>query len=129
MKKIISLLLAILTICTLAVGMSGCGTNKSDVVGVWKFVGDGNQGTSAFDLDTLHMYIYEDGTGDFYGKNWGMVEIKTFHANSFDWSIDGEYFVLSSGTKYTIDQNVMYDKQGKKKYEKISNDTSVDIEF
>ena len=123
MKKIISLLLAILTICTLVVGMSGCGTNKSDVIGVWKFVGE--RRISTYNLDTLHMYVYEDGTGDFYGE----INKRPLHADSFEWCIDGEYFVLSSRTKYTIDQNVMYDKQGKKEYEKVSNDTSVDIEF
>ena len=131
MKRIISLLLTILTVCTLTIGISGCGgASKSAVVGVWKFVGDGNQSTSPYDLNNLYLYIYKDGTGDSYGKPRANMnnDNEPFHANAFTWEIEGEYLAFETN-KYTVDGNVLYDKQGKKTYEKVSDDTSVDIDI
>lgn len=116
MKRIISLLLAILTVCTLTIGMSGCGgASKSAVVGVWEYVGENKD---VFD-HTVYMYVYEDGTGEMFSDG---------KQGDLKWEIDGEYFVRDSETKYTIKDNGLYDRQGNKEYEKISNDTSVDIE-
>ena len=129
MKKIISLLLSMLTVCTLALGMSGCGgASESAVVGVWNYVGESNPGTESFVTGQLYLYVYKDGTGDTYGKPRSMEDKAPYHMNSFEWHIDGEYFVRGT-TKYTIDGDSMYNKQGKLVYTKVSNDTSGDIDI
>lgn len=74
------------------------------------------------------MYVYKDGTGDSYGRTRSMYNSETSHFNSFEWHINGEYFVRDS-TKYTVDGDSMYDSQGKLIYTKVSNDTSVDIDI
>ncbi len=128
MKRIISLLLAILTVCTLTLSMSGCGgASKSDIVGVWNYVGENDTWTYTFEVGQLYLYIYEDGTGNWYGKRQYSKD-EAYHMNGFEWEIEGEYFVKGS-TKYTIDGNSLYDNQGKLAFTKVSNDTSVDIEI
>ena len=76
------------------------------------------------------MYVYEDGTGDAYAIR--KISNEGEHFNSFEWEIDGEYFVKKSKnfdtTKYTIDGDSMLDKQGKIVFTKVSDNTSVDIE-
>jgi len=115
MKKFISLLLATLTTCIFVLGMSGCGgASKSAVVGVWECnIENPFKGS--------YLYVYDDGTGDIY------LPSDTGHCNNFEWSIDGEQFVIQEATKHTIDGNYMYDKQGKLAYTKVSNNTSIDI--
>ena len=123
MKKIVSLLLAVIAVFTISIGMSGCGVSKSAVIGVWNYVGEPDPWTSMFETGELYLYVYKDGTGDSYGKK---KYENASHMNSFEWHIEGEYFVRGT-VKYTIEGNSMYDKQGKRVYVKVSNDTSVDL--
>ena len=123
MKKVVSVLLAVIAVCTITIGMTGCGVSKSAVVGVWHYVGEGDPWTANFASGKLYLYVYKDGTGDSYGKQ---ENGNGQHVNSFEWRIEGEYFVRGT-VKYTIEGDCMYDKQGKHVYTKISNDTSVDL--
>ena len=134
MKRIISLLLTILTVCTLTIGISGCGgASQSAVVGVWKKADDPDTKTTSFINDELYIYVYKDGTGDYYAKQASVSNENAEHFNSFEWEIDGEYFVEKlanySPSKYTINGDTMLDKQGKEIFTKVSDDTSIDIEI
>ena len=125
MKRIISILLITFLICTLIFSMSSCSNiSKQDAIGVWKFVGEGNKWTELFTGD-IYLYVYKDGTGDFYCKR---LREEADHTNAFEWSIDGEYFNMD-GTKFTIEGDSMYDKQGKLDYTKVSNNTSQDMDI
>ena len=117
MKKFYSLLLAILTVCTLVLGMCGCGSaSNSAVVGVWK---------SELQEKETYMYVYKDGTGDFYQYIFP-IDPKPEHCNAFEWKIEGEYFAFGV-QKFTVDGDSMYNKQGKIAYTKVSNDPSKDL--
>lgn len=140
MKRIISLLLSILTIFTLVFAVSGCtnsdgvvdgGLSSDDVVGVWRFVGEEDPWTQNFVYGQLYMYVYKDGTRDMYGKDRpGMNPPKEpRHMNASEWHIEGDYFVVGEEIKYTMDGDSLYDKQEKLTYVKVSDDTSVDIEI
>ena len=123
MKKITSLFLAILMLCSLTISLSGCGVSESAVVGVWEST---YTDYNAYEAYIANMYIYKDGTGDWYG-----IFTRSEHMNAFTWEIEGEYLVIkdSDGSveKYTVSGDALLDSQGKTSFNKISNDTSVDV--
>lgn len=123
MKKAISILLVLVLV--LSLWACGSNTSASDYIGVWQNKGavlDGYQ----------YIYVYRDGTGDYYGT--GVTGGKYHHFNPFVWKIEGEYFVKESdgshGTtiyKYTLEGDRLLDKQGKVAFIRVSQDTSVDL--
>ena len=116
MKKIISLLLVILMTGVLLISVTGC-NSSSKVIGIWK---------DATSSEDKYRYFYSDGTGDIYMKWWG----ETDHFNSYTWEISGDMVSCiydTSVVKYTIKDDCLYDKQGKLAYEKVQDDTSVDL--
>lgn len=123
MKKIASLSLAIFIACSLMLSLSGCGVSESAVIGVWEST---HTDYNAYHPYIANMYIYKDGTGDWYGSFSGAD-----HLNAFTWEIEGEYLVIkdSDGSvdKYTVNGDELLDSRGKTSFNKISNDTSVDV--
>ena len=121
MKRILSLILALAMCLGLCAALTACSTknDSSKYVGVWKYA----------DRDE-YMYIYEDGTGDFYGS-W----MSDGHYNSFTWEVEGDYLVRhytkSSGgaaiAKYTLEDDCLLDSQKKIAFRKHSTDTTVDV--
>ena len=117
-KKLVLLLSVVLVMCGL---LCACGSN-SNYVGVWKNPDGGNG----------YMYVYEDGTGDYYGKlSTGDIT----HFNAFAWEVKGGYLVMTSSIagsehtiKYKLDGTSLLDSQGKVRYELYEKDTSVDWE-
>ena len=121
MKKIISLLLAVVMIACVCLSFCACSSiRKSDVVGVWKTE---MEHPSYMDF----VYIYKDGTGDQYGKAIDKVS----HHNSFEWEIEGEYFCFhysyGKTEKYTVKDGKMYDRQGNLAFVFCTSDTSKDV--
>ncbi len=120
MKRAISLFLALI-ICISCVSLCACSNNTSDYVGVWESANDtGN--------DYRYIYIYKDGTADFYGTAIHIVGFS--HFNSFVWKIEGEYIVWDHGSsvnKFTLDNGRLLNSQGKVAYVKVSNDPTVDL--
>ena len=125
MKKTIAMLLAVIMIMSMCVSLSACGNNKNDYVGVWKKP----SGYYDYKGDIIYnyMYIYKDGTGDFYHNG--------SHGSPFTWEVEDDYLVITDsningGTiikKYTLSGNQLLDKQGKVYATKYSSDTSVDV--
>jgi len=122
MKKTIAMLLAVIMIMGMCVSLSACGDNKDDYVGVWKLE----------DRGTYYMYIYKDGTGDYYNAGYDYPGHK---APPLVWEVEDGYLVITDsdvygGTiikKYTLSGNQLLDKQGKVYATKYSSDTSVDV--
>ena len=122
MKKTIAMLLAVIMIMSMCVSLSACGDNKDDYVGVWKLE----------DTETYYMYIYKDGTGDYYDAGYYNPGHK---APPLVWEIEDGYLVIKesdatfgdSVTKFTLSGNQLLDKQGKVYATKYRSDTSVDV--
>ena len=111
MKKTIAMLLALVMIMGMCMSLSAC-SNKKDYVGIWDIAGSG-----------AHMYIFEDGTGD-YGNN----------CNPFVWEIEDGYIVLTECvggsthvSKYTLSGSLLLDNRGKLYATKYSSDPCVDV--
>ena len=128
MKKAISILLALV----MTLGLCACGknnvevnsesngANKNDYIGVWQL------------RDNGFMYVYEDGTGDYYSAKydaWGNLDGE--HYNVFTWELEGDYFVKTTPDgqvyKYKLSDDKLLDKQGNVYVTKHSNETSVDV--
>lgn len=121
MKKTIAGVLLICLLLSSVFAFTGCSSSKN-VVGVWK-------ATSWPDYAPIYMYmyLYSDGTGDFYGPEFNEID-NTDHRNAFEWSCRGDVFQIDGRSdKYTVKDGKMYNKQGGVEYTLVSIDTSVDI--
>ena len=126
MKKTISILLVLV----IALGLCACGNEadaidpKEKYIGIWKATHTDDDGKN------VYMYVYADGTGDFYF--YSTIDKRYSHMNSFTWRIEDEYFVeettglLAGITKYSIKDNQLLNSQGKIKYNKVGDDPSID---
>ena len=116
MKK--SILAVLMILCFIF--LCSC-TSKSDVVGVWKDVEDEARGKKTY------AYFYEDGSCDWYEPG-----VYDGHLNSSTWEIKGDTLVLNywDGVTYTyiISNDRITDQQGSVRYEKVTDDTSKDID-
>ena len=123
MKRITSLSLAILMVCSLILSLSGCGVSESAVIGVWESTGEYD---GPYLFAQVQLYVYKDGTCDYRGS-WGASEA---HGDKSTWEIDGDYLVITGPEgevkKYTIQNNSLLDSQENVAYTKISDDPSVD---
>jgi len=116
MKRIISILLALVMIMGMCISLSACGNSKDDYVGVWEIVDSSNYYCGDY------IYIYMDGTGDYY--------VSYEHRGSFTWGVEDKYLVINEDddvVKYTLSGNQLLDKQGNAYATKYSNDTSKDL--
>ena len=126
MKKALPIIIAVIAIVAvvLCIVLFAGGTeddikkdNSTKYIGVWKDA-DKNQ----------FMYIYEDGTGDYYRPG-------EYHFNSFTWKIEEGYFVRYATnafggeviTKYTLENNSLLNSQKKIAFNKYSYDTTIDV--
>lgn len=132
MKKIISLLLAILTVCTLALGMSGCGSSEftgtymrkntsrlhyivcPEGTGTWlhddEIEGDA---TLVIESGGKGRYYFTAYDASYYGDNYIIMD------GEIDWEVVDEYLYVS-GTVYfkdesgkSIELNKQYTLEGK----------------
>ena len=126
MKRIIYFVLVFAIICTMLLMMSGCSSN-SDVVGVWKFCTKEFR-ENADIVEGTYLYLYSDNTADHYYCNnyYGWQ-----HEGNYTWKIKGKYILIDPGYgnswKLTYDNQYFYNAQGKVSFEKVSNDSTVDL--
>ena len=122
------LLMGVMIICFVlgsVLPFAGCSSTKevhANVIGVWKV-----ESYPYYLTMCMYMYIYSDGTGDFYGHEFNN-KANIYHGNSFEWSCSGDVFQIDGrADKFTVKDGKMYDKQGKVQYTLVSTNTSVDI--
>lgn len=123
MKKAIALTLAL--ILCLSLCACGGGNNEEKYVGIWKLVNVDEE---------RYLYIFEDGTGNSYGRSG--FDDEPSHVNGFIWYLEDDYFVIESSTagnvsinKYSLSENGLSLLNSQKKVwaEWYDADTSVDV--
>ncbi|MBE6981425.1 MAG: hypothetical protein E7437_03780 [Ruminococcaceae bacterium] len=121
MKKCISIMLALVMVVGMCVSFSACSDEKDAYVGIWQLE----------EAKNYYIYIYEDGTGDYYSTSYG----HSGHHDYFDWKIKDGYLVIEEPdgmfgsfiTTLKLSGKQLFDKQGDLYASKYSSSTSKDV--